>query len=86
MIKQQYLDILNKQREDLLWRKDSENFFLRLFYRKYTDWVMTDEIKQYQSQSYYEGQKLGEPKFYKKQVSVRMKLSNGDIEVKETKI
>jgi len=90
MIKQNYIDILKKQREDLLWRRDSLNFLQKLFYRKYTDWVMTDEINKYSRQEYLTDyghsfkEPIGKPSIVTKQISVRMKLSDGEIEINET--
>lgn len=38
MIEQRYIDILSKQKEDLLSQKRGLNFFQRIFFRKYTNW------------------------------------------------
>jgi len=92
MIQQKYIDALSKERKDLLWRRDVSNFFQKLFYRKYTDWIMTDEVNVYSRQEYLTDcwhsfkEPVGKPKTITKQVSVRMKLSDGEIEVNETEV
>ena len=86
MIEQRYIDILSKEKELLLSQKRGLNFFRRIFFRKYTDWIVTDEIENWTSQeyisSYYDWEKIpiGEEKHYKKQVELRMRLKDGKIE------
>ena len=80
MIKQKYIDILSKQKEDLLKIKSGLGFWKRFTYRWYTDWVITDEVKDYCSQTYCvepgfptdTGVPIGKPKYYSKQVFLRM--------------
>jgi len=83
MIEEKYIDNLSIQRQNLLTVKKDLNFFKRLFYRKYTDWIMTDEIKSYTGPYLQQPTKISE-KNYNKQVSLRMRLSNGRIERQET--
>lgn len=91
MIEQRYIDILKKEKEDLLWRKESLNFFQKLFYKKYTDWIVTDEVKVYSLQQYVTDglsfkDPVGKPRNITKQLEIRMRLKDGKIEINEFEI
>lgn len=92
MIEQRYIDILNEQRQDLLDTKKNINFFRKLFFRKYTDWIVTDKVKYFSRQEYitdyYETFKspVGKPRNITKQVELRMRLKDGQIEINEFEV
>ena len=82
MIAQKYINILDKQRLELIEQKKSANFFTKLFFRKYTDWILTDIVETlvYQNYTHY-GYKIGDPHGeHDVQIQIRMKISNGEIE------
>lgn len=84
MIDKKYVEICSKQKEKLLEEKKKLGFFKRMFFRRYTDWVLTDVVNSWKNQKYirYGGEieKYGDPSYYKTQLSIRMKLSNGSIQ------
>ena len=88
MIKKQYIDILLKQKNELLEQKNSLSFFGKLFFRKYTDWVLTDTVKIIDRYWSPDGvTKVSEPyETYDVQLEVRMKLSNGELEINKRRV
>ena len=85
MIEQKHIDILSKQKEDLLSKKRNLNFFQKIFFRKYTDWIVTDEIENWvntrKRYNYYdECWEIFKKTPFKKQVELRMRLKDGRIE------
>jgi len=85
MIEQKYIDILSKQKEDLLSQKRNLNFFSKIFFKKYTDWIVTDIIENWvntrKCYNYYdECWEIFEEIPFKRQVEFRMRLKDGKIE------
>ena len=87
---QKYIDILTSQKKELLEEKKKLGLLKRTVFRSYTDWVVTDIVKEYEGQKAYGTDinyvKIGEPYYYSKQTQVRMRLSDGSIEKSEIKI
>lgn len=88
MVKQKYIDILLKQKDELLEQKNKLGFFGKLFFRNYTDWVLTDTVKIIDKYWSPDGvTKVGEPYgSFEVQVEIRMRLSNGEIEINKKRI
>jgi hypothetical protein len=80
MIQQRYIDVLKEQRKKLLEEKQKQNFISRLFFRKYTDWLVTSETKEMVVAMYYAGVKINEGNPYTKQLKLRMRLKDMNIE------
>ena len=83
MIDKETSEILYKEKERLLEEKSKLGFFKRLFFRKYTDWILTGNIVTYKSQEYdiTSGFKepVGNPKYTQYQESYRMRLKDGSV-------
>ena len=90
MINQEYINQASEQRKSLLQEKSKLGFFGKLFFRSYTDWVITNEVGTYEVktfESYYGNVKqIGQTQEYDKQTLIRMRLNDGELEVKKVRI
>jgi hypothetical protein len=88
MIKQEFIDKAFSQRETLLAEKNKLGFLQKLFFRDYTDWVITDEIFEFERQVYYRSTSnpIGPPRTHEERTLIRLRIEDGLMDIKKIRL